>query len=60
LPPFHIRGAGRPRRGRGCQRAAAVPENHGMVQHPNVHEQPGGNLGLTEDYRFLSNIQLYI
>ncbi|CAI6346217.1 unnamed protein product [Macrosiphum euphorbiae] len=26
-----------------------------MVRHPNVHEQPSGNLGLTEDHRFLRN-----
>ena len=61
LPPFHIRGGGRPRRGRGRQRAAAVPENHEIVRHPNVREQPGGgNLRLTEDHSLLSNIQLYI
>jgi len=57
LPPFHIRRAGRPRRGRGCQRVAAVPENHGTVWHPNVHQQPGGgNLGLIEDPHLLRNI----
>jgi len=63
LPPFHILGAGRPRRGRGRdrQRAAAVPENHGMVRHPNVRQQPGGgNLGSIEDLHVLGNIQLYI
>ncbi|KAF0720933.1 RING-type domain-containing protein, partial [Aphis craccivora] len=55
-PPFHIRGAGRPRRGRGRQRAAAVPENHGMVRHPNVCQQPGGgNIGLIEDHHLLGN-----
>jgi len=58
LPPFHIRGAGRRRRGRGRQRAAVVPENHGMVRHPNVCQQPGGgNLELIEDRHLLGNIQ---
>ncbi|CAI6369693.1 unnamed protein product [Macrosiphum euphorbiae] len=42
-------------RSRGCQLAAAVPENHEMVRHPNMCEQPGGNLGLTEDHRVLRN-----
>eukprot|EP00102_Acyrthosiphon_pisum_P026304 XP_016663514.1 PREDICTED: uncharacterized protein LOC107884918 [Acyrthosiphon pisum] len=56
LPPFQIRGAGRPRRGRSCQRAAAVPENHEMVRHRNVRQQPGGgNLRLIEDHRLLGN-----
>uniref|UniRef100_A0A2S2NMJ1 Uncharacterized protein n=1 Tax=Schizaphis graminum TaxID=13262 RepID=A0A2S2NMJ1_SCHGA len=59
LPPFHIRGAGRGRRGRGRQRAAAVPENHGMVRHPNVRQQPGGNLRLIEGRHLLGNIQLF-
>ncbi|XP_015373929.1 PREDICTED: uncharacterized protein LOC107168895 [Diuraphis noxia] len=54
LPPFHIRGAGRGRRGCGRHRAAAVPENHGMVRHPNVRQQPGGgNLGLIEGHHLL-------
>ncbi|XP_050065481.1 uncharacterized protein LOC126554442 [Aphis gossypii] len=55
LPPFHIRGAGRGRRGRGRQRAAAVSENHGMVRHPNVRQQPGGNLRLIEGRHLLGN-----
>jgi len=55
LPPFHIREADRSRRLHGRQQAAIVPENHGMVRHPNERQQPdGGNLESIEDHHFLS------